>query len=237
MSQPGWYPDPYGGGQRWWDGATWTPHVYPSQAPPSQALPSQAVPSQAVGPVLNTMVDGKHLYADPRTVFYDGRSILLDQAEWVSYFTKTSYIQVGLVKSVNQREFHFEVGRYPRMRAPMVAMAFGKSTGAEHGDWRFLVDLSRRCLEPRLVADLAAKVRAGGMVEVGAGLAVHPGGIQGMSVSLAWDEVAGTSAKDGRIWIHKAGKHKPVLYVPEQNPNAVLIPALFAALGQRAIVA
>lgn len=35
MSTPGWYPDPAGGGgQRWWDGSTWTSHVAGAGAPP-----------------------------------------------------------------------------------------------------------------------------------------------------------------------------------------------------------
>lgn len=34
MTEPGWYPDPYQGGQqRYWDGAAWTEHVHPSSPP------------------------------------------------------------------------------------------------------------------------------------------------------------------------------------------------------------
>lgn len=33
------------------------------------------------------------------------------------------------------------------------------------------------------------------------------------------------------MWIHQTGKRKPVLKIPQQNPNTVPIPALFAALG------
>ena len=35
---PGWYPDPQGQGQRWWDGTRWTEHVT-GAAPPTQGGP------------------------------------------------------------------------------------------------------------------------------------------------------------------------------------------------------
>src|ERR1700681_4966970 len=51
---PGWYPDPWFAGQhRYWDGATWTPHVQPvpsggwPAAPASAASPSAAPSSEA----------------------------------------------------------------------------------------------------------------------------------------------------------------------------------------------
>ncbi len=37
MPPAGWYADPTGGGQRWWDGAQWTSHVMPADAPLSPA--------------------------------------------------------------------------------------------------------------------------------------------------------------------------------------------------------
>ncbi|MGH3376621.1 MAG: DUF2510 domain-containing protein [Actinoallomurus sp.] len=221
MSQPGWYPDPNGGGLRWWDGSLWTQHVQPQPRQPQQ------------GPVLNTTLDGKQVYADARTISYDGRSIRLDQVEWVRYFVKGLYQlgPMGIGKSAITRDWFFEVGRYPVKGAPMVAMAFPTYGGREDDSWTFLVDLSRHLLEPRLVADLAGKVRAGRTVEVGAGLKVHTGGVDGAGVSLSWPEVGGTELKDNLMWIYKTGKRKPVLKIPQQNPNTVLIPALFAALG------
>ncbi|MGH9083516.1 MAG: DUF2510 domain-containing protein, partial [Acidimicrobiales bacterium] len=38
----GWYPDPAGGGARWWDGVGWTGHT--AAAPAGAALPSPAPP-------------------------------------------------------------------------------------------------------------------------------------------------------------------------------------------------
>lgn len=67
-------------------------------------------------------------------------------------------------------------------------------------------------------------------VDVGAGLKVHQGGIKGGKVSLSWQAVSGTQLSGGKVWIYQAGVEKPVLFVPQQNPNAVLIPELFAAL-------
>lgn len=113
----------------------------------------------------------------------------------------------------------------------MVAIGFPSYGGRVDASWSFLVDLSRHYLEPRLVADLAARVRSGRTVEVGAGLKVHTGGVDGAGVSLSWNEVGGTELKDGLMWIYKAGKRKPVLKIPQQNPDTVLIPALFSALG------
>lgn len=44
---PGWYPDPSGHGQRWWDGSRWTEHyVVPRPVgPPPPALQQPATPS------------------------------------------------------------------------------------------------------------------------------------------------------------------------------------------------
>jgi hypothetical protein len=35
-SPPGWYPDPAGYGQRYWDGRVWSNHVAPLPAPPPE---------------------------------------------------------------------------------------------------------------------------------------------------------------------------------------------------------
>lgn len=48
----GWYPDPHGAPQtlRYWDGAQWTQHTNPAQAPAGQVPPQQAVPQQQAAP-------------------------------------------------------------------------------------------------------------------------------------------------------------------------------------------
>ena len=231
MSQPGWYADPHGTGQRWWDGTAWTQHV--QGAPPQQSggHPASGPPPQPA--VLDTTVDGRHVHADPRVIAYNGDSITLDQVEWVRYHVVRTTMRgpFGFGKSHISDEWHFEVGRYPLKGAPMVAMAFASfRKNARHEAWSFLVELSQRYLEPRLVSELTGRVRGGETIDVGGGLKVHRGGINGGNVSLPWQAVGGTSLSGGRIWIHQTGVEKPVLFVPQQNPNAVLIPELFTTL-------
>ncbi|HEY0636530.1 MAG TPA: DUF4328 domain-containing protein [Pseudonocardiaceae bacterium] len=49
--QPGWYPDPYRQGLRWWDGATWSPHArpLPAAAPDRPAPPAHAGHNEGIG--------------------------------------------------------------------------------------------------------------------------------------------------------------------------------------------
>jgi Protein of unknown function (DUF2510) len=48
QSPPGWYQDPRGQGQRYWDGQQWTEHTHPApaQQPPAQQAPAQQAPAQ-----------------------------------------------------------------------------------------------------------------------------------------------------------------------------------------------
>jgi uncharacterized protein DUF2510 len=50
---PGWYPDPGGAGQRYWDGATWTTHIAP---PPPRSQKSDARTGDWVGGVLLSLL-------------------------------------------------------------------------------------------------------------------------------------------------------------------------------------
>lgn len=53
LPAPGWYPDPAGAGQRWWDGEGWTEQVggppSPSDGQPDQLLTPPLGPSQPLG--------------------------------------------------------------------------------------------------------------------------------------------------------------------------------------------
>ncbi|MBW8482411.1 DUF2510 domain-containing protein [Actinomadura parmotrematis] len=221
MTQPGWYDDPHGGGElRWWDGSAWTGHT---QARPQQQSPPR---QQRGAVVVDERIQGRPTYADEATVACEGRSIELAQVEWVRYWV-TEHKRVGPLSwsSTVQTDYHFEVGRYPLMKAPLVALAFAKGfTSHETQVYERLVDLSRRVVEPRLLAETAARVDAGGTAELGAGVRVGAAGVQGGGVGLAWDEVAGTSVENGFVWVYKKDVRKPVLKVPLHNPNTVLIP-------------
>ncbi|HEX2314871.1 MAG TPA: DUF2510 domain-containing protein [Thermomonospora sp.] len=204
MSQPGWYADPHGTGRlRWWDGRRWTEHLHDPAAP---ARPERRQPSPAP---LVAEVRGLRVYADTQGVSFADLSMAWAHVEWVAYWV------------ARPGQWVFQVGRHPFPTGPRIDIV------VEREDlWTRLADLSRRLLEPRLVADLAARVHAGEQVDVGHGLTVHPGGVRGGHVSLSWSALAGASIRDGRVWLHQTGASTPALYIPQQNPNAVLIPDL-----------
>lgn len=263
LSQPGWYPDPYGtGALRWWDGYRWTEHLQPPaapqpprQPPPQQPQPyqqpypqqqQQGYPQQAgypqqqqqgpygqnwpqqqqqtppPTPALDADVRGLRLHADEQVIAYGNASLAWAHVEWIAYWAAASAPAYGQPEST---QWVFQVGRHPFNGGPRVEILL------EQEDlWNRLVELSRRLAEPRLVGELSARVNAGESVDVGQGLTVHPGGVRGGRVSLSWSAISGATLQDGRVWIHQPGNSAPVLYVPQQNPNAVLIPTLLTAL-------
>jgi len=226
LSQPGWYSDPLGSGRlRWWDGQRWTEHVHPPEERPAQQSPQaqqahqaqQAQqpqqPQQGDADAVVADVRGYRLHADQRGIAYGAISMIWAVVEWVAYWP------------TGQGQWVFQVGREPFHGGARVEVVCD-----QEDLWSQLVELCRSQVEPRLVAELAGRVRAGEQIDVGAGLAVHPDGLSGGQVSLSWAEVGGASIRDGRVWLHRAESETPVLYVPQQNPNAVIIPALLSEL-------
>jgi hypothetical protein len=190
-------------------------------------------PSQGQMPVLDTKVAFTRLYADPRLIAYRS-SIPLNEVEWVGYHVNRRYMRgmFGIGKDVFDDRFRFQAGRYRPHAKPLAVVSVEWTTW--HGNdqpqaWTFLVNLSRQYLEPRLVNELAGRVRRGETVDVG-GLAVNQGGVHGHGFSLPGQLIAGTRLYGGMVWVYQTGLAEPVLSVPQENPNAVLIPALFEAL-------
>ncbi|TDD69211.1 DUF2510 domain-containing protein [Actinomadura rubrisoli] len=262
MSQPGWYPDPYGTGSlRWWDGQNWTERLNPEPLrpprlrPPEQSRqaseqdrrtqePYHAAPygqrndwgrQPAVQPV-DVNVRGLHLHADDQVVAYGTASLTWPRVEWVAYWA------AQLPSGYGQRpgtQWIFQAGRYPFRGGPRVEIVIepdampGRPPGPEGEPeriWGRLIGLCQGHAENRLVSELAGRVRAGESIDVAQGLTVHPGGVRGNRVSLSWSAISGAMVDGGRVWIQQSSGTAPVLYVPQQNPNAVLIPALLAQL-------
>ena len=245
LSQPGWYPDPYGSGRlRWWNGQNWTENLNPQPADPPR-LPVQPAPPQAAPHVetsqpmaapqaygldwgqpqsspLDLNVRGFHLHADEHLVGYGNTSLPWAHVEWIAYWAAAPMPGQGLPQ---ETQWIFQVGRHPFNGGPRVEVVVD-----QEDPWSRLVELCRRLAEPRLVAEMTSRVRAGDSIDVAQGLTVHPGGVRGNRVSLSWSAISGASVENGRVWIQQSTGSAAVLYVPQQNPNAVIIPALLASL-------
>lgn len=254
MSQPGWYPDPYGTGSlRWWDGRNWTERLNPEPDRPPRLQPPQrlrepareeagatyAAPVQRPTwdrtpsvPALEANVRRLPLYADDQFVAYGSASLTWPRVEWVAYWAAERPAGSGHRPGT---QWIFQAGRFPFRGGPRVEVviepdAVPARDGEPEHIWGRLIQLCQEHAEQRLVAELARRVRAGESVDVAQGLTVHPGGVRGNRVSLSWSSISGATVDRGRVWIQQASSSSPILYVPQQNPNAVLIPALLAQL-------
>ncbi|WP_160160988.1 DUF2510 domain-containing protein [Actinomadura sp. K4S16] len=256
MSQPGWYPDPYGTGSlRWWDGQNWTERLNPEPDRPPRIPRREQRPDRGTSggthhaaphvptwdrapfvPALDVNVRGLRLHADDQGVAYGNASLAWARVEWVAYWAAEHPAAHGRAPAT---QWIFQAGRYPFRGGPRVEVVVepgvlpGRSPGAdgepEHV-WGRLIQLCQEYAEPRIVEELARRVRAGESVDVAQGLTVHPGGVRGNRVSLSWSLISGATVDRGRVWIQQSGGTAPLLYVPQQNPNAVLIPALLTRL-------
>jgi hypothetical protein len=176
-------------------------------------------------------------HADEHVIAYGSGSLAWAHVEWTAYWAA-----YGADSGI---QWIFQAGRHPFHGGPRVEVVLGDSGVTVHGPaaqgpggeaervWLRLVELARTRAEPRVVEELVRRVLDGESIDVAQGLTVHPGGVRGDRVSLNWSAISGAAIENGRVWIQQAGSAAAVLYVPQQNPNAVLIPALLTALKSR----
>jgi hypothetical protein len=194
--------------------------------------------------LIDATVGGLLLHADEQVVAYGGSSMAWVHVEWVAYWAASVPSGYGRRPGV---QWIFQAGRHPFLGGPKVEVVIEDTTVTLHGPpgaetgagaesraaedvWRGLVGLCQVLAEQRLVSELAGRVKSGESIDVAHGLTLHPGGVRAERVSLGWQTISGAVLENGRVWIQQTGSTTPVLYVPQQNPNAVLIPALLAAL-------
>jgi hypothetical protein len=179
----------------------------------------------AIGPemVLDTEVNSERLLVDPEVITYGLRSIALDQVEWVRYWSTTTEGHAGPATSY-ETNWHFSLGTYPFSQANMIDVVItmhGKDAD-EPDTWLFLVYLSQQYLEPQLLLGLYGRIYGGETFEV-AGVRIRPDGFGSGKVSLPWQSVRDALVTDDQVLIYQAGASDPVLVVPLEKPNAVLL--------------
>jgi hypothetical protein len=217
----------------------------PRPAAPAQA-PVPQDPGWGVQPAVQPVdatVRGLLLHADEHVIAYGSASLAWAHVEWTAYWAAGAAPSRGPGPGI---QWIFQAGRHPFHGGPRVEVIVEDPGVTVHGPaaparpggeaeqvWLRLVELGRTRAEPRLVEEMVRRVLAGESIDVAQGLTVHPGGVRGDRVSLSWTAISGAVIENGRVWIQQSSSAAPVLYVPQQNPNAVLIPALLTALKGR----
>ncbi|WP_424187316.1 hypothetical protein ACOBQX_05760 [Actinokineospora sp. G85] len=183
---------------------------------------------------LDVVVAGRRLRADARAVVFNGVTVSLDQVAWVRYERVAGSRQRLLGGARPEVRWAFSLGLEPFGAAPRVdveVVVRGTDSGPPPW-WEFLVRLSERHVEPRLLRDLDHRVVAGVRpVEIG-GLRVHrdgvgvPGGPGGSERWLGWHELGGEEFANGHFVLYPAGASQPAFTASMWSPNVVLLPKL-----------
>ncbi|XVS61017.1 hypothetical protein ACQPYE_22195 [Actinosynnema sp. CA-299493] len=182
------------------------------------------------GEGFETEIESRRLHADARAISYGDRSIALDRVEWIRYLTSQVSTKRFLGLGSRQTTWYFSVGAYPATFANKIDLEFvtdGKDAPPPEA-WAFLVSLSQRHLEPRLVARLVDRIRRGETVDIG-GLSVSRGGIDLPGGALPWSAISDVRIADNRVSIHRAGTSEPAARAALASANAVLVPGVIAA--------
>ncbi|MFB4301415.1 hypothetical protein [Actinomadura sp. NTSP31] len=173
---------------------------------------------------------GVELYADQNVISFDGTTIELAKAEFVGYSVVRNEMRVPLNMHVHtSSQYHFEMGFFPVNQAPAVVFKDSGVRSSTPPDWQFLVDLSKAYVEPRLLREFLAAIEAGQTVDVGK-VRIDRNGFAGGSVSHGWDGIEGVTFEKGSYFVRVRGARKPILRIPQQNQNVMLLPQIFDVL-------
>ncbi|HWD82180.1 MAG TPA: hypothetical protein VG497_24950 [Kribbella sp.] len=185
-------------------------------------------------PVLDTKVGWSSLHADAQQIGYGRRSMPLDEIEWVGYWVEQVTEKRFMFPTTYTTYWHFEVGKYPHKAAPAVIVTDSRMGRQDELPdwWTYLVNLSAKVVEPRLLIDLVNRVHQGETVTIGGSIKVNQQGIscKRPKLSLDWNSLRTPVSHAGMIYIFATDSDQPVLTVPLGHPNAILIAPLLTAL-------
>jgi hypothetical protein len=212
-----------------------------SAQPDGPAQPGGEAPGARVDDPVDAKIGRARLRADGDGIALGERRLAWSQVESVNYQVTRMYSAHGVFRTGAGSQWLFSVlGAGEEIT---VRREHWQTKLTDDPVWSALARLSQRHVEPRLIAGVVGRVLAGETVAViGAGgqwLTVHPGGLRGrgghklVPVELSWAEFVGTSASDGWLWIFRSGAEQPVIQIPVQQLNAVLVPTLLATLSRR----
>lgn len=206
--------------------------------PPREQRPEPDRTPPPVTVVLETTLGRKRLHASPDVITYGKHSLALADVEWVAYSATRIAEKRFMFPTFYTNEWTFQVGRYPYYGGDKISVNFSHAgrNAPRPPEWAFLVDLAAHHLEPRLLADLVARVRRGETVRVGGSVDVSQDGIASVKPRFSlvpWAALIPPQLVNGVIVVHRTGTQRPLLSVPLSLPNASLIPDLFATLARR----
>lgn len=199
------------------------------------AAASPAVPAPSGGRTeLGTWVDAKAKLSRNQEAWYDDEVLALGDLE-IPFDAITGF---GMkVESVYGQVSHSVIVESAGRTVAFRQSAMGKRRGADGAAaFEELLAVVRSRVERRLVRELLDRLDAGETVTVGP-CEIGPDGWRPNAVRrpLTWDEFAGTSVADGRVWLYAQGSTKPKAKgsVPLETVNAPLLPEVLDAASTR----
>jgi hypothetical protein len=178
---------------------------------------------------VDLMVGRKHLRANEAGIEFGADSIPLNEVDGVAYWRQNNYMNG--VQTSTLRVFTVFSG----MRMVPIKMQSGSARrkgGAEQEQtWQSLVQLSRQCIEPRLLESMIERLRGGAEVTIDRITLTSQGisrkGALGKVSWLSWGGLGGTDVFNGEVRVYakkaKEGKKSHWITLRLEDRNVVLL--------------